>query len=223
MERRRFVVVGLGSFGHYLARALYERRQDVLAIDRRREAVEAAEPHASRAQVADAADLDSLRAAGAGEADVAVVGIGSHLDASILAALHLKELGVPEILAKAVSPDHARILRRIGATGVVHPEGEMALRLARHMAEPDVVERFPFFEGYALVEIRAPRALWGKTLGEAHLRRDHALSVVLVKRREGGREVALQAHGETEVRQGDILVVLARAEDVDDFRRRTAG
>jgi trk system potassium uptake protein TrkA len=223
VERRRFVVIGLGNFGHYLARALYERGQDVLALDHRREAVEAAAPHCSRAELADAVDKESLEAAGAGEADVAVVGIGSRIDASILAALHLKELGVREILAKAVSADHARILQRVGATEVIHPEREMAHRLAQRVAEPDVLERFPFLEGYALVEIRAPRVLWGKRLAESHLRREYGLSVVLVRRAEGEREETVQARGDTEIREGDTLVVLARGEDVEDFRRRTAG
>lgn len=223
MERRRFVVIGLGNFGHYLARALYERGQDVLALDHRREAVEAIAPHCSRSELADAADKDSLEAAGAGEADAAVLGIGTRIDASILAALHLKELGVREILAKAVSADHARILRRVGATEVIEPEREMALRVAQRIAEPDVLERFPFLEGYALVEMRAPRSLWGKKLSESHLRREHGLSVVLVKHGEGGREVAVQARADTEIREGDALVVLARHEDVEVFRRRTAG
>ncbi|MDW7711155.1 MAG: TrkA family potassium uptake protein [Deferrisomatales bacterium] len=223
MVRRRFVVVGLGSFGYHVARALYERGQDVLAVDHHRLAVEAITPHCSRARQADAADREALEETGAGEADVAIVGLGTRIDASILATLFLKELGVPEVVAKAVSRDHARILQHIGATEVVQPEREMAARLAQHMAEPDVLERFPFLEGYALVEIRAPRSLWGTPLSDSRLRREHRLSVVLLKRREGGREVAVPAQGDTEIREGDILVVLAKGEDVDAFRRGRPG
>ncbi len=223
MERRRFVVIGLGSFGHHMARALYEKGQDVLAIDHHRAAVEAIEPHCSRAQVADAADREALQEAGAGDADVAIVGLGTRIDASILATLFLKELGVKEIVAKATSRDHARILQRIGATEVVHPEREMAARLAQHMAEPDVLERFPFLEGYALVEIRAPRSLWGVNLSDSRLRREHRLSVVLLKRKEEEREIAVPAQGDTEIREGDTLVVLAREEDVETFRKGGSG
>jgi trk system potassium uptake protein len=223
METRRFAVVGLGSFGYHLARALYERGQDVLAVDHDQAAVEAIEPHCSRARVADAGDREALRDAGAGEADVAVVGLGTRIDASILATLFLKELGVKEIVAKAISHDHARILQRIGATEVIHPEREMAARLAQHIAEPDVLERFPFLEGYALMEIRAPRSLWGVRLSDSRLRREHRLSVVLLKREENGREIALPARGDAEIREGDALVVLAREEDVEAFRKGEAG
>ncbi len=219
MERRRFVVIGLGSFGHHLARSLYEMGQDVLAVDQDKAAVEAMEPHCSRAHLGDAGDKEALQAAGVAGADVGVVGLGTRIDASILATLFLKELGVKEIVAKAVSHDHARILKRLGATEVVHPEQDMALRLAQHMAEPDVLERIPFLEGYALVEIRAPRSLWGVPLSESRLRKERRLSVVLLKRREGGQEVSVPARGDTRIREGDVLVVLARSEDVEAFRR----
>jgi len=148
-----------------------------------------------------------------------VVGLGSRIDASLLATLFLKELGIREIVAKAVSHDHARILKRLGATEVVHPEQDMALRLAQHMAEPDVLEWIPFLEGYALVEIRAPRSLWGVPLAQSRLRQEHRLSVVLVKRREQGQEVSVPAVGDTLIREGDVLLILARTQDVEAFRR----
>ncbi len=218
MERRRFVVIGLGSFGHHLSRSLYERGHDVLAVDRRARAVEEIQPYCSRAQVADAADRDELEAAGANNAEVGVVCLGSKIDVSILATMFLKELGLREIVAKAVSRDHARILQRVGATEVVHPERDTAVALARRLAEPDVLEEIPFLEGYALVEIRAPRALWGKTLAETHLRRAHRLSVVML-RREEGRGGAVAAQPDQRIEPGDVLVVLARMDDVAAFRK----
>ena len=219
MERRRFVVIGLGSFGHHLARSLYEMGHDVLAVDHHRAAVDAVQTHCSRAALADAADRDELEAVGVAGADVGVVGLGTRIDASILATLFLKELGVREIVAKAISHDHGRILSRIGATELIYPERDVALRLAQNLAEPDVLEHIPFLEGYALVEIRAPRALWGQTLAESHLRREHRLSVALIKRRVGEVESAVPARGDERLQDGDVLVVLARPEDVEAFRR----
>ena len=219
MERRRFVVIGLGSFGFHLTRCLYERGHDVLAIDRSARSVEAVEPYCSRARVADASDRDALEEAGAGNAEVGVVSLGTRIDSSILATLFLRELGVKEIVAKAVSHDHARILERIGATEVIHPERDVAIQIAQRLAEPDVLERIPFLEGYVLVEIRAPRSLWGKTLAESQLRRVHRLSVVQIRRWKGGEELALPAEPDREILEGDVLVVLARSDDVEAFRR----
>lgn len=219
MERRRFVVVGLGAFGSHVARYLYEMGHDVLAVDHDRAAVEEIEPFCSRAAVADAADRDELEAAGVGGADVGIVGLGTRMDSSILATLFLKELGVKELLVKAISHDHGRILSRIGATEVIHPERDVALRLAENLAEPNLLERLPFLEGYALVEIRAPRAFWGRTLAETGVRRKHRLSVVLVKRRKGAAEETLLASGARELLEGDRLVVLAEDVDVDAFRK----
>ena len=219
MERRRFVVVGLGGFGSHVARYLYEMGHDVLALDHHRAAVEEIQPFCSRAALADAANRDDLEAAGVQGADVGIVGLGTRMDSSILATLFLKELGVKEILVKAISHDHGRILARIGATEVIHPERDVAHRLAENLAEPDLLERLPFLEGYALVEIRAPRAFWNGTLAKTGLRQQHRLSVVLVKRGGGVEEETLLATGELELRQGDRLVVLARGEDVDRFRK----
>jgi len=219
LQRRRFVVIGLGSFGYHLARALYEMGHDVLAVDHERAAVDAIQTRCSRAALADAADKDELEAAGVAGADVGVVGLGSRIDASILATLFLKELGVKEIVAKAVSHDHGRILNRIGATEVIYPERDVALRLAQNLAEPDVLEHIPFLEGYVLVEIRAPHTLWGQTLADSRLRKDHQLSVALIKRRVQGSETAVPARGDETIRDGDVLVVLARPEDVEAFRK----
>ncbi|GAB4276419.1 MAG: TrkA family potassium uptake protein [Deferrisomatales bacterium] len=218
MERRRFAVIGLGKFGHHLARYLYDLGQDVLAIDRDPEAVEAIRPYCSRAQVADAADKEELAAAGLDTAEVGVVGLGTQMDVSILATLFLKEMGVKEITAKAVSLDHARILERIGATEVIHPERDVAIQLARHLAEPDILEHLPFLEGYALVELRVPRALWGKTLAQTRLRQQHRLSAVLIRRTEGDTELSIPAGPDEPLRAGDTLLVLAKKEDVDRFR-----
>ncbi len=218
MKRRRFAVVGLGSFGFHLARFLYELGHDVLAVDRDEETLRAIEPHCSEARRADASDKDELEATGIVGADVAVVGLGPRIDASILATLFLKELGTKTILAKAVSLDHGRILARVGASEVIHPERDVAVQLAQSLADPDVLERIPFLEGYALVKIRAPRALWGQTLAGSGLRRTHGLSVALIQRHEGLERKEMPARPEETIREGDVLVVLAKPEDVDAFR-----
>jgi trk system potassium uptake protein len=218
--RRRFVVIGLGSFGHHVARALYRRGQDVLALDNDPAAVDAIRPYCSRAVLADASDRTELEAAGAGEAEVGIVGLGSRMDASILACLFLKELGVKEIFAKAITEEHGRILERIAATDLVHPEKEAAHRLAQQLARPELLEELPFLEGYGLVELPAPRRFWGRTLAESALRSEYGVAVVMIRRREQGREVTVPAVTGQTMRQGDHLVLLGSSEKIGEFRRK---
>lgn len=202
-----------------MARSLYEMGHDVLGIDRNKAEIEAISPYCSRAELADAADKDELVRAGAGAAEVGIVGLGTRIDASILATLFLRELGVKEIVAKALSHDHGRILTRIGATEVIQPERDMAIRLAQSLAHPDILEKIPFLEGYALIELRAPKSLEGQTLSEAKLRRAHQLSVALIKRGSGEEEVSVPARADEQIQPGDVLVVLAKMEDVEAFRK----
>ncbi len=223
MERRRFAVLGLGSFGLHLARTLHEMGHEVLALDQSRAALEAVEGRCARAVLADAADKAELEAAGVASADVAVVALGPRIDASTLATLFLRELGIREVITKALGLDHGRLLDRIGATEVIYPEREVARQLAHRLADPEVLDDLPFLEGYSLLELRAPEDLWGKTLAEAHLRRVHKMAVALIKRRERDREVSVPARPTERFRPGDVLVVLARDEDLAAFRQAHGG
>jgi len=219
VRRRQFAVIGLGRFGHHLVRSLYGMGHDVLAIDDQAETVEQITPYCSQAVVADAEDETALRETGALEAQVGIVAIGTRLDSSILATLYLREAGVKEIVAKAGSAAHARILHRIGASEVVQPERDAALHTAQRLAEPMVLERLPFLEGYTIIELPTPSILAGKTLSEAHLRRTHQLSVLLVKRQVAGVEVQVAAGPDERLQQADVLTVLAKPEQIAAFRR----
>lgn len=219
VRRRQFAVIGLGRFGQHLVRSLYDMGHDVLAIDETADTVEQIGPYCSQAVVADAEDEAGLRETGALEAQVGIVAIGTRLDSSILATLYLKEAGVKEIVAKAGSAAHSRILKRIGAGEVVQPERDAALHAARRLAEPAVLERLPFLEGYAITELPTPAMLAGKTLSEAHLRRTHHLSVLLVKRQMAGVEVQVAAGPDERLQPADVLTVLAKPEQIAAFRR----
>ena len=68
---KRFIVIGLGNFGFYLAKTLYEDGHEVLAIDRDRERVGRIQDLVSEAMILDAIHKDSLKGLGiaAAEAD----------------------------------------------------------------------------------------------------------------------------------------------------------
>jgi trk system potassium uptake protein TrkA len=212
-----FVVIGLGRFGSNVARALYERGEEVLAVDRDPERVQEIRPFSSQAIVADTRDRDVLAQAGVTDADAAIVSVGQEMEASILATLYLRELGVKRIVAKALTLDHAKVLRRLGAGEVVFPERDMAHRLAERLATPNVFERFAISDGVSAVELSAPEVIVGQTLREADLRARFGVTAVAI-RKKGGQVIAAP-DGSERVEAGDVLVVIGSDAQVGAFER----
>ena len=119
---KQFAVIGIGNFGYYLGRHLYEKGiWALLALDINKGQVQKIKEVVSQAVIVDATDREALEALGISQVDAAVVCIGTRMQASILATLHLKDLGIKRILAKATSEEHGRILRKVGATEILFP------------------------------------------------------------------------------------------------------
>jgi trk system potassium uptake protein TrkA len=131
------------------------------------------------------------------------------MDATILVTLYLKELGVKRIVVKALSDDHEKILMLIGATAVVHPERDTALRLAHALGARSIVEYLPLGVGFGLEELAAPPSFWNRTLRDLGIRKRHQVLVVAVKHKD---DVELVPGAEYVVREGDILVIVGKDE-----------
>ena len=161
---KRFAVIGLGNFGFHAAKALYEDGNEVVAIDSDRGRVHAIDPYATEAIVLDATDNESLKALGLENMDGVIVSTGTKISTSILICLHLQEMGVKKILAKALDDDHGKILKRVGATEIIHPERDMAIRVSRGLSRPNMLDFVPLTEDYDLVQVGPPREFIGKSL-----------------------------------------------------------
>ena len=215
----RFAVIGLGKFGSAVARSLFEKGHEVIGIDSSRERVQEMRDEATQAIVADCTDQDTLKALGIEEADAVVVSLGERMDASTLVTLYLKELGVKKIVAKAVSEDHGKILALIGATEIVHPERDSAMRVATALGVKSILEYLPIGVGFSLVELLAPQEFRGRTLADLQIRATYHVQVVAVK---NGDRLDLVPGGSYEVREGDILVLIGRNEDLAQLTRRVS-
>lgn len=210
---RRIVVLGLGRFGGSLAVELVRRGWEVTGIDSTTAVVQNYADQLSHTAIANTTDEQSLRQLGVPDMTHAVVGIGTDLEASILTTSLLADLGVPNIWAKAVSRQHARILERVGAHHVVLPEHEMGERVA-HLVTGDILNFIEFEDDYALVKTRAPEEAVNKTLADSALRAKYGITVVSIKR--PGEEFTY-ATADTTVYGGDILIVAGRTNDVEAF------
>ena len=177
----QFAVIGIGNFGYYLGRHLYEKGHEVLALDVSKMQVEKIKDFVTQAVVADATNRSILESFGLKEMNAAVVSIGTRMQASILATLHLIELGVKRILAKAVSEEHGRILRMIGAHEVIFPEKDQAIGVASKLDNPNILDYLPFIEGYSIVELAPPKEFVGKMLRDLDLINRFGVQVLAVK------------------------------------------
>ena len=212
----RYAVIGLGKFGATVVRSLYERGHEVIAIDRDRSRVQEVRDCSTQAIEANCTDQDTLRALGLQDADAVVVSLGEQMDASILVTLYLRELGLKEIVVKAVSEDHGKILHLIGATEIVHPERDTARRVARGLGLRSIVEYLPLAADSSLVEVQVPAEFVGKTLAELEIRKRYQVLVVAIKRGEG---LLIAPGGDERLLAADILVLVGKDADLDRVGR----
>lgn len=225
---RQFAVIGLGRFGSSVCQRLIEKGQQVLAVDIDEVKVQDVSEEVANAVCIDAADEKALKAVGIENVEVAVVAMGANLESSILITLILKELGVKEIVAKALSLEHKKILEKVGATRVVMPEKEMGVRLANSLISSGVLEYLDVSDEYGIAEVVPPSDFIGKSFQELDVRAKYGLNIIAVKRKvqrvdKKGKTSEVEKTNaspiaSTIVRDGDILVVLGKNEDIEKFR-----
>ncbi len=218
---KRIGIVGAGRFGLSLAESLANAGLEVVLLDRNRPAMQQANEFATALQ-GDATQPRVLEEAGFGECDVVVVAIGSNIEASMMATANCKELGVPNVVAKATSELHGKILRRIGADSVVYPDRDSARRLARALANHDVVDFLEVSEGYSIAEIDVPDGVAGRSLAEADLRRRTGVTVLCIRRAgEGQKERrAIFPQASDVIEPGDRLIVFGETKRLDELSAR---
>lgn len=207
------VVIGLGRFGAAVAVSLARLGHEVLAIDESPERVQRWSDQLTHVVQADSTHADTLRRLGVSSFGRAVVGIGSHVEASVLTVLALSELEVPDIWAKATGTNHGRILERTGAHHVVYPEAAMGERVA-HLVTGKLMEFIEFEDGFAIAKTCAPAMACGMTLEASALRTRFGITVVGVKRQNAD---FTHARPETVVETGDLIIVSGPTVAVEHF------
>lgn len=166
VEQQQVIVIGLGVFGATIATELTRLGHDVLGIDTDAQRVDRMADLITHAVIADVTDESSLIELNAGSYDVAVVAIGRSVEATMLATLQLRELGVEKVWAKALTNQHHRILERLGATRIIAPEYEMGVRISQELNYPMVHDYLSLDNDYFVVEFRATADLVDKTIGD---------------------------------------------------------
>lgn len=212
--KQNFAIVGLGRFGGSVCRTLIELGQEVLAIDSSEDRVNEYMNIATHAVVANAQDEMTLRSLGIRNFDHVVVAIGEDIQASILVTLMVKEMGVPHVLAKAQNEYHARVLEKIGADRVVHPERDMGARIAHNLVSKNILDYLELSDDFSLAEVKVSnRKFFGRTLTDLNFRQRFNLTVVAIRR--GKDNVIVSPAADEMVAENDNLLVIGRTDDVD--------
>lgn len=219
---KKVAVIGLGRFGLNLVKALSLKKDvEIMAIDTNEAIVNEAKDYATQPLVMDATNKDNLLAIGIAEMDYVVVCPGPSLEPSIMIVHILRELGVGHIIAKALSVDHEKILRLVGATEIVFPERDEAQKLALQINSPNLIDYIPLQSGFVIQEIAAPDAFVGKTLIEVDLRKKFRLTVLAIKSIIPD-VTTINPGGDVIIKESDILIVFGENPDIERLHRKTA-
>ncbi len=181
MKEKSYAVIGLGQFGMSVAETLAESDCDVLAIDAREENIQEIADKVTYAVRADVREPEVLRSLGVQNVDVAVIAVAENMEASIMATMQAKELGVPYVLAKAINALHGKILEKIGADRVIYPEQSMGLRVARNLMSGGFLDVFELSTEFSMAEFPVPGEWVGKSLQELQLRESHDINIIAIK------------------------------------------
>lgn len=207
------IVIGLGRFGAGAAGQLDRLGREVLAVDESQALVQKWSERVTHAVQADARSIDALRQIGAQDFSIAVVAVGSSIEASVLITANLVDLKIPQIWAKAISKSHGKILARIGANHVIYPEAEAGERVA-HLVSGRLLDFIEFDDDFAIVKMYPPKHVRGVALAESDVRKKFGVTVVGVK--SPGSEFTY-ATAETVISNHDLIIVSGKSSAIEKF------
>ncbi len=217
---KRFVVIGLGTFGAALARKLKSNGIRVTGIDGDAEAVEALQEHLFEAVIGDATDRSSLETLSLETAEGVVISLGEDISRSLLATLHAKELGAKHVVVKGVTAEHGKLLKSLGVERVVFPEIEIAQQLADRLTWPSVIDFLPIDTDYSFVEVAMPESMLGKKLMDTDLKKKYGLWVIGVKDALTGK-LTMFPDGDFKFSDDQMILLVGKEKDLRRFREMT--
>lgn len=207
------LVIGLGRFGAATAGQLDRQDREVLVVDTDMQLVQKWADRVTHAVQADARSMEALRQIGADQFQIAVVATGASIEASVLIAANLVDLGIPQIWAKAISQSHGKILERIGVNHVIYPEREAGERVA-HLLSGSMLDFIQFDDSYVIAKMYPPQSIRGRALSESRVRSHYGVTVVGVKTPGNPFTHATQ---DTVISPHDLIIVSGTSETVERF------
>jgi trk system potassium uptake protein len=218
--KKEFAVIGLGRFGGSICQSLSEEGLEVMAIDVDEDKVNEFANIASHAVVGDTTDETVLKSIGIRNFDHVIVAIGDNIQASILTTIILKELGVKDITVKATNDYHEKVLSKIGADRIVHPERDMGRRIAHKIISNNVLDYLELSDEHSIVEIVANQRIHGHSIIDLDIRAEYGINIVAIKR---NKDIIVSPQAIEIIQKNDILIVIGADADISRFEKRLLG
>jgi trk system potassium uptake protein TrkA len=209
----QYVVIGLGNFGFNTAISLTRKGNEVLVIDSDPRRIEKIKDLVTDAIIADAREKNILKEFIQPDIDAVIVNLGDTIESSALVTLHLKEIGVNDIIVKVFEEIHGKILKKLGATEIINPEKDTATRLAERLTAPNLIEHIPLAPEYSIIEIALPDKFAGKSLKELQLRNKFNLEVIAVKD-VLSEKFKLIPSADYKLEPDNVIIVIGKKEDL---------
>ena len=208
-----FGVIGLGRFGTALAITIAKAGKDVIVIDRNEAKVKELRQYTDYAFVVDELNADSLREVGIQNCDTVIVCIGEKMDTSILTTMCVVEMGIPYVIAKALTAEQGAVLEKLGAQ-VVYPERDMAIRLGKRLISRNFLDYVSLDNSVEIRQIMVSGRLVGKTIEEYGIRKKYRLNVIAI---EHGQTTNIEVQPDYRLEDGDVIVVIGKIDNMDRF------
>lgn len=207
VDTKQFAIVGLGRFGRAVCATLHEMGYEVLGIDSDQKLVDRVltDQVVAHALEIDSTDPTALKQAGVFEFDTVIVAIGNYVEESVITVLNLKEAKVRNVVAKASSKIHEKLLKKVGADLVVFPEYEMGCTLARSLTKPSILERLELDPDNSIVEVITPQQFDGKTILELDLRNRYGLTLIAISQ---SNKLEVNPSATRRLRQGSSMILI---------------
>ncbi|GKU82327.1 TrkA family potassium uptake protein [Niallia sp. NCCP-28] len=215
--KKEFAVIGLGRFGGSICRELVELGMEVMVIDKNEEKINEFANIVSHAVVGNSVDENVLKSLGIRNFEHVIVAIGLDIQASILTTLILKELGVQKITVKAQNDYHEKVLKKIGADHIVHPERDMGKRIAHNIVSNNVLDYLELSDEHSIVEIKASTRLDGHTMLDLDIRARYGITIVAIKR---GQDIIVSPQAAEPIKENDVLIVIGADSDINRFEKK---
>lgn len=213
---KSFLIIGTGRFGGHLCRALAQRTNGLVIVDKNEEHLEPLLPYVVDAKIADCTNEKVLRALGVDNFDICFVCIGTDFTANIEITAQLKDMGAKHVISRCASDVQERILLRVGADEIIYPDRDVAEKCAIHCSADHVFDYIDIGDGYSICDI-APQKQWiGKTILDLDFRNKYGASIIAIRSAENDRMIS-NPHADYRFQKGDHLVLLGSDDEINQF------
>ena len=221
----KYIIVGLGNFGGYLATRLTAHGHEVIGVDSSEEKVNAVKDKVTHAIVMDATDIHAVKKLPFKEAEAIIIAIGEDFGASIMVTAVFKQLKIKRLISRSINKVHETVIKAIGVDEILHPEEDSAERMAKSLQMKGVIDSLDVSEDYNIIEVKTPKRYVGLTISETKIRQDYNINILtLIKMEEksnifGVKSLAKKVSGvvkaNTVIEEGDILLLFGHVKDIN--------